>query len=106
MVFRLRARLYLYTLATWLLGAARLLAWCLMTGSLAMGTFWYARPAVLTTWLAAGPPAWPGPDHRPIMVTLEAARGVAAMECWMHLGCPPLADRPGRQRAGQPDASD
>jgi len=104
-VFYLRARLYLYTLATWLVGAARLLAWCLMTCSLASGTYWYTRPAVLTQWLAAGPPAWPRPDRRPVVVALEAARGVAAMESWMQAGCPPLMDRPGRHRAGQPDTT-
>jgi hypothetical protein len=91
-VFHLHVKLYLYTLATWLLGAARLVAWCLMTGSLAMGAYWYARPAVLTAWLAAGAPAWPRPDRQPLMVMLEAARGVAAMECWMHVGCPPSSD--------------
>ncbi|MGX5653181.1 hypothetical protein ACWKWC_00205 [Geodermatophilus nigrescens] len=106
MEFYLRSRLYLAALAVWLLAAARLLLWCLMTGCLAMGTAWTGRPAVLTEWLAAGPPAWRGPDRRQVLIALEAARGVAAMESWLRAGCPPPADRPGRHRTGQPDATD
>lgn len=106
MVVLLRGRLYLYTLAIWLLALARFLVWFLMTGSLAMGACWYGRPAVLTQWLAAGPPAWPRPDRSPVVVALEAARGVAAMESWMRDGCPPPADRQGRHSTGHPDATD
>ena len=105
MEYLLRTRLYLYSLGLWLLRAARLLLWCLMTGSLAMGTAWTGRPAVLTDWLAAGPPSRWGADRRHVMIALEAARGVAAMESWMRAGCPSEADRPGRHRTERPDTS-
>ena len=102
----LRTRLYLYTLALWLLRAAHFLLWCLMTGSLAMGTAWTGRPAVLTDWLAAGPPTWRRPGRQHVMIALEAARGVAAMESWIRAGCPSEADRPGRDRTEGPNNSD
>lgn len=101
----LRARLYLYTAAIWVLTAARFLAWLLMTGSLVMGASWYGRPGVAIQWLAAGPPARPGPDRKPIVVALEAARGVAAMECWIQDGCPPPAYPRGRHGNARPDAA-
>lgn len=105
MEVRFRSRLCLYTLAMWLQTAARALLWCLMTGCVAMGTAWAGRPAVLTEWLAAGPPAWLGPDRKQVAIALEAARGVAAMEYWMRAGCPPPTDGPGRRRTARPDAS-
>ena len=106
MEYLLRTRLYLYSLGLWLLRAARLLLWCLMTGSLAMGTAWTGRPAVLTDWLAAGPPTWRRTGRQQIMIALEAARGVAAMESWIRAGCPSAADRPERDRTERPNTSD
>jgi hypothetical protein len=102
----LRGTLYLQAAAMWLRAVARFLLWCLMTGGLAMGTSWAGRPAVLTDWLAAGPPTWQGPCRRQVMIALEAARGFAELESWMRAGCPPRAVRPERDRTGPPKTSD
>ncbi|TKJ19533.1 hypothetical protein A6V29_10035 [Blastococcus sp. CCUG 61487] len=102
----LRGTLYLQAAAMWLRAVARFLLWCLMTGGLAMGTSWAGRPAVLTNWLAAGPPTWQGPCRRQVMIALEAARGFAELESWMRAGCPPRAVRPERDRTGPPKTSD
>lgn len=102
----LRGSVYLHACAMWLRAVARFLLWCLMTGGLAMGTAWGGRPAMLTEWLATGPPTWGAPGRRQVMISLEAARGLAAMESWMLAGCPPRADRPGRDRTGRPSTSD
>lgn len=102
----LRGSVYLHASAMWLRAAARFLLWVLMTGGLAMGAAWGGRPAMLTEWLATGPPTWRGPGRRQVMISLEAARGLAAMDSWMRAGCPPRADRPWRDRAGGANPSD
>lgn len=104
-MFYLRAKLFLYTAAIWLLAAGRFLAWILATGGLAMGAGWYGRPVMVTQWLVAGPPARRGHDREPVVVALEAARGFAAMECWMRSGCPPRADHRARHGPGWPGAA-
>jgi hypothetical protein len=102
----LRGSVYLHASAMWLRAATRFLLWVLMTGGLAMGAAWGGRPAMLTEWLATGPPTWRGPGRRQVMISLEAARGLAAMDSWMRAGCPPRADRPRRDRAGGANPSD
>lgn len=96
----LRGSVYLHASAMWLRAAARFLLWVLMTGGLAMGAAWGGRPAMLTEWLATGPPTWRGPGRRQVMISLEAARGFAEMESWMIAGCPSRAGRPGGTEQG------
>lgn len=100
----LTSTVYLHAAAMWLQAAARFLLWCLMTGGLAMGSAWAGRPAMLTEWLTVRPPPWQGPSRRQVMITLEAARGFAALESWMGAGCPAEPGRPGED--GRPSTSD
>ena len=82
-------RVALYAGATWVLDLGRLLLWCVMTGCLAWGTTWSGRPAVLTDWLATGPPARGRSRTTPVAIKLQAGRGIAALECWLAAGKPP-----------------
>ncbi len=88
--------LHFQAAAMWLTTAMRFLPLSLMTGGLASGTVWAGRPTVLTTRLAAGPPTGRGPGRRQVVIVLEAARGVAAVESWMPAGGPPRVDQPRR----------
>lgn len=100
-------RVALYAGATWALDLGRLLLWCVMTGCLAMGTGWTGRPAVLTDWLATGPPARGRSRQTPAATRLEAARGIAALECWLAAGAPPPPGGLGRSpRRKQPGPAD
>lgn len=96
-------RVALYAVASWSLDLGRLLLWCVMTGCLALGTTWSGRPAVLTDWLATGPPARGRSRPTPMAIRLEAGRGIAALEYWLAAGEPPRPHPPREGRSGSVD---